>query len=75
MSLKKLALSLATAANMIKDWDVVQSPQPRIDPRTFGTNPKKCKTCVSFTWCKQSRNIRPKDVACASYKRVRSKGN
>lgn len=43
--------------------------KPRIDVKTYGTNPKRCKSCVSFTWCKKSRGIRPMDVSCRSYKR------
>lgn len=69
MSLKKLALYSA-ALDMMRLANGLDVPisKPRIDIKTYGTNPKKCKSCVSFIWCKQSRNIRPKDNACSSYK-------
>lgn len=74
MSLKKLALF--TAANMamaVNGLDVPLYNPTRIDTKTYGVNPKRCKSCISFTWCKKSRGIRPMDVSCGSYKHKKKK--
>ena len=70
MSFKKLALyTAALAAVASAGMDVSVPSVKRADPRMFGTSPKRCKSCVSFSWCKKSKGIRPMDVSCASYKR------
>ena len=69
MSFKKLALYTAALMGAASaGMDVSVPSVKRVDPRMFGTSPKRCKSCVSFTWCKKSRGIRPMDNACGQYK-------
>lgn len=70
MSFKDLALyTAAFMAAASAGMDVSVPSVKRVDHRMFGTSPKRCKSCVSYPWCKKSRGIRPMDAACASYQR------
>ena len=37
------------------------------DERTFGYNPKRCKSCEHFSGCHEALNRKPMDRACREY--------
>lgn len=67
MSLKKLALYSA-ALNMMANGLDVPISKPRMDPRTYGTNSKRCKSCMYFNDCQRGLNKNPMSLACREYK-------
>ena len=58
------SLEMAMLANGLD----VPISKPQIDVKTYGTNPKRCKSCASFIWCNKHNGIRPMDNACREYK-------
>ena len=67
--LKNLALIASLEMARIANGLDVPIHKPRIDTKTYGVNPKKCKSCASFIWCNKYKGIRPMDNACREYER------
>lgn len=67
--LKNLALMTALdMARIANGLDVPLYKPTRIDTKTYGTNPKRCKSCADFSHCKTFLNKSPMGVACKEYK-------
>lgn len=49
-----------------------EKPKSEFASRTFGTHPKRCKSCASYVIC-HNEGRKPLDVACKSYKKRKRK--
>lgn len=66
---KPIATAIAAIAAMQSD---TEKPKSEFASRTFGTHPKRCKSCALFKGC-LANNRNPMDVACKNYEKRKKK--
>lgn len=66
---KPIATAIAAIAAMQSD---TEKPKSEFASRTFGTHPKRCKSCASYVIC-HNEGKGPLDAACSSYKKRKKK--
>lgn len=61
------------AAAIIELLTGAEKPKSEFASRTFGTHPKRCKSCALFKGCQFANNRNPMDVACKDYEKRKKK--